>query len=63
MYLNTPYKIQYDTKKFPFREVVENVLETPVLEKIHELDSYDVLSRDKDQKTKWHKTYYENFSK
>ncbi len=61
MYLNTPYKIQYDTKRFPFRKVVENILETPELEKIHELDSYDVLTRDRDQKTKWHKTYYEKF--
>ena len=27
MYLNTPYKISYDTQKFPFREIVCSILE------------------------------------
>ena len=27
MYLPTPYKIDYDTEKYPFREIVSNMLE------------------------------------
>ncbi len=27
MYLSTPYKITYDTKKYPFRQIVSQMLE------------------------------------
>lgn len=66
MYLNTPYKIDYDTKKYPFREIVSQMLEvwegnTVPLEELHTIEHYDVLVREKDQSTIWHKKYYEKF--
>ena len=63
MYLNTPYKISYDTQKFPFREIVSNMLEIDNnrLEDLHLLENYELLSREQDQKTKWHKRYYDKF--
>jgi hypothetical protein len=62
MYLPTPYKISYDTEKFPFKEVVKEMMQVNDLEKLHELEHYDVLEREKDQSTKWHSAYYENFA-
>ena len=37
MYLSTPYKIQYDIKKFPFREIIKDILDINKynLEEIH----------------------------
>jgi ectoine hydroxylase-related dioxygenase (phytanoyl-CoA dioxygenase family) len=63
MYLPTPYKIDYDTKKYPFREIVSNILEIDSnrLEDLHLLENYGLLSREQDQKTKWHKKYYDKF--
>lgn len=61
MYINTPYKIVYDTEKYPFKEIVKEILSVDSLEKIHLLENYNLLSRDKDQSTTWHKTYYNNF--
>ena len=63
MYLPTPYKIDYDTKKYPFREIVSNMLEIDNnrLEDLHLLENYGLLSREQDQKTKWHKKYYDKF--
>ena len=68
MYLNTPYKIDYDTKKYPFRQIVSQMLEvwkgeTTPLEDLHTLEHYDVLIREKDQSTIWHKRYYDKFRK
>lgn len=67
MYLNTPYKIIYDTEKYPFRRIVTQMLElwdgdTTPLEDLHLLEHYDLLVREKDQSTIWHKKYYEKFS-
>jgi len=64
MYLSTPYKINYDTKKYPFRQIVSQMLEvwegnTVALEDLHTLEHYDLLIREKDQSTIWHKRYYE----
>jgi hypothetical protein len=66
MYLPTPYKIFYDTKKYPFREIVSKMLEvwegdTVALEYLHTLEHYDLLVREKDQSTIWHKRYYEKY--
>ena len=67
MYLNTPYKIIYDTEKYPFRRIVTQMLElwdedTTPLEDLHLLEHYDLLIREKDQSTIWHKKYYEKFN-
>lgn len=66
MYLSTPYKITYDTKKYPFRQIVSQMLEvwegdTIPLEDLHKLKHYDLLVREKDQSTIWHTRYYEKF--
>jgi ectoine hydroxylase-related dioxygenase (phytanoyl-CoA dioxygenase family) len=64
MYLPIPYKISYDTSKFQFREIVSSMLEIPAgksLENLHTIQDYDLLTREKDQKTIWHQRYYENF--
>jgi ectoine hydroxylase-related dioxygenase (phytanoyl-CoA dioxygenase family) len=61
MYLQTPYKIKYDTERFPFRKVIQEILEVNDLEKIHEVENYELLSREQDQKTIWHSKYYEKF--
>ena len=34
MYLPIPYKIKYDTDKFPFKEIVENMLDTKSLSQL-----------------------------
>lgn len=62
MYLPTPYKIAYDTTKFPFKDAVKEMLQVESLERLHELEHYDVLEREKDQSTKWHRAYYDNFT-
>ena len=61
MYLKTPYKIFYNIEDFPFREIVKNIFSTDSLEGLHLLKNYDLLEREKDQSTIWHKKYYENF--
>ena len=62
MYIPTPYKITYDTTVFPFKETVKEILQVEKLENLHELEHYNVLEREKDQSTKWHRAYYDNFS-
>ena len=56
----------YDTVKYPFRKVVSQMLEvwegdTIPLEDLHLLEHYELLVREKDQSTIWHKRYYEKF--
>jgi ectoine hydroxylase-related dioxygenase (phytanoyl-CoA dioxygenase family) len=63
MYLNIPYKIYYDTDKFPFRKIIQKILDVNSLEDLHVLEKYELLEREKDQSTKWHKKFYENFEK
>ena len=64
MYLQTPYKISYDTTKYPFRNIVSDMLELTEefpLEDLHILEHYDLLVREKDQSTIWHKRYYDKY--
>lgn len=63
MYLNIPYKIYYDTEKFPFKKIISNMMEVNSLEDLHLLEQYELLERSKDQSTIWHKKYYEKFEK
>jgi len=63
MYLPVPYKIIYDTKKFPFKELISNIMEINVdMEKLHTIKHYDKLIRENDQSTIWHKKYYSCFN-
>lgn len=65
MYTNLPYKISFDTAKFPFRNIVSNMLgvteKNARLEDLHLLKNYALISRENDQKTDWHKMYYNHF--
>lgn len=61
MYLNVPYKIYYDTNEFAFRKIMQKMLDVNSLEDLHLLEKYELLEREKDQSTKWHKKYYELF--
>lgn len=61
MYLATPYKIFYDTKQFPFKDIVSEMMEFKKLEFLHYIHDYELLVREKDQSTIWHKRYYSKF--
>jgi ectoine hydroxylase-related dioxygenase (phytanoyl-CoA dioxygenase family) len=61
MYLPTIYKISYDTQEFPFKETMKRILGVDDLEKLHLEKDYAVLSRENDQKTHWHRLYYDSF--
>ena len=52
---------QYDTDLLPFKRTLENIYGY-TLELLHELHHYELLSREKDQSTIFHTTYYDNFS-
>jgi len=49
-------KINYDRNQFPFKEKLENLFQVGNLETLN--DSIEVLSREKDQSTKYHTLYY-----
>ncbi len=49
--------IQYNTKKYNFKEMLSSVFSLEDLSEINE--NIDVLKRDNDQSTKYHKIYYE----
>ena len=52
MYLPIPYKISYDTTKYPFREIVSEILGIKVpLEDLHLVEQYNLFTREQDQKT------------
>ncbi len=62
MYLKTPYKISYDTTAFPLKEIVSKMLEVEKLEELHSLKDYELFSREKDQSSVWHRSYYDKFA-
>jgi ectoine hydroxylase-related dioxygenase (phytanoyl-CoA dioxygenase family) len=49
-------KINYDRNQFSFKEKLENLFQVGNLETLN--DSIEVLSREKDQSTKYHTLYY-----
>lgn len=61
MYIKTPYKIYFDIEKFPFRKIIEEIIEVNSIEDLHLVQEYELLDRSKDQSTIWHKKYYEKF--
>lgn len=50
-------KIQYNTETFPFATKIQNVFQVDDLTTIN--DNIQVVSREQDQNTKYHKLYYE----
>jgi hypothetical protein len=59
--MTTPYKIQYDTALYPFKDIIKDVLQEDELEKLHEKQTYDLFEVAKEAKTIWHPKYYSNF--
>ena len=51
----------YDKSRFDFKGAISNILGVESLSHIHELSEYDVLTRERDQSTEWHRKYYDNF--
>ena len=52
--------IDYNTKKWDFRSIIEDYLDCGPLEKLHEIVQYDVFVRENDQSSVFHKKFYEN---
>lgn len=52
-------KIQYSTEKYDFACLLRDWLEVDQLKKLHSHKKYELFSREKDQSSKWHKTFYE----
>ena len=55
--------ISYNTKNYPFREIVSQMLGDVTLEHLHKKENYEVFQKGTDQSTRWHKLYYENLDK
>jgi ectoine hydroxylase-related dioxygenase (phytanoyl-CoA dioxygenase family) len=55
--------VNYNTEKFPFRKIVQEILKQENLEKIHEVQNYELFVRGTDQSTEWHKLYYSELDK
>lgn len=50
--------INYDINNFPFRKIIQEILNQENLEKLHEVKNYDLFVRGTDQSTEWHKLFY-----
>lgn len=48
----------YDTKEYPFKNIINNWLDTKDLSKLHEIRQYKHFDREHDQSTQWHKMFY-----
>ena len=48
----------YDTKEYPFRNIINNWLNTKDLSKLHEIKQYEHFDRKHDQSTQWHEMFY-----
>ena len=55
--------IEYSTEDYPFRGIIEEVLQTKDLERIHSMADYELFVKGTDQSTIWHKRYYDNLDK
>ena len=54
-------KYKYDVKKYPFKEILENVFGVELENLHHWLGEYSEFSKDTDQNTILHKVFYANF--
>jgi len=55
--------VDYNTDKFTFRKIIQEVLNQENLEKIHEVKNYELFVKGTDQSTEWHKMYYSQLDK
>jgi len=53
----------YNTEKFPFRNIIQDIFQEENLEKIHNKKNYELFVRGTDQSTDWHKMYYNQLDK
>jgi hypothetical protein len=53
--------INYNTLDFPFKEIIKKIFQVENIESLHNVKHYEVLTREKDQSTDWHRKYYDNF--
>ena len=49
---------KYNIQENDFNETVRSWFDVPKLDKIHEVQKYDLFTREKDQCTRWHKMFY-----
>jgi len=63
MNINKTSIINYDTEKFPFKEIIENILRCNNLSEFHKQIDYEVAFADQynDQETPHHKKFYSEF--
>jgi len=54
---------KYDIKKYNFREIIEKIFKISDIEKIHEIQNYELFQKGTDQSTIWHRKYYDNLDK
>lgn len=52
---------EYDTSKYPFRKIIQKILNQQNLEQIHKNFDFFLLERDKDQSTEFHKLFYSEY--
>ena len=55
--------IDYNIETFPFRAIVEDILGTSNLEKLHLVQEYELYKKGTDQSTIWHRKYYDNLDR
>lgn len=62
--LSKPSVYSYSIENFPFQQEVEKILRTKNLNLLHLIDNHNnqVLKRENDQSTSWHKLFYNNYS-
>jgi len=51
----------YDIEKYPFQEVMKEILGVDNLDLIHEEATWPLLTREKDQSTPYHRLYYSRY--
>ena len=52
----------YNTNEFMFLQILQNVFSIKDFDEIHKIKTWDLLERKNDQKTPFHKLYYDNFN-
>ena len=62
MFKNKSFLINYCTSQYPFRKLLESILETEDITKLHEVDnSNNLVKRENDSYSKWHSLFYKAF--
>jgi hypothetical protein len=56
-------KHKYDTNGYPFLETLKEIFGIEDLSLAHQTHNFDLLKRENDQKTPFHKLYYDNFER